>query len=105
MPVVLVQLRDGSQQSIDAKSHRSLMEALRDAGIDDILAICGGGCSCATCHVYVDAAFADRLPAQSEDEAGLLDYAEHRTSASRLSCQILLSPELDGLRITVPPES
>jgi 2Fe-2S ferredoxin len=78
------------------------MQALRDNGIDDILAICGGCCSCATCHVYIDPAFASLLPAITEDEGGLLDIPS-RQSTSRLSCQIPVTLELDGLRLTVAP--
>jgi 2Fe-2S ferredoxin len=80
------------------------MEIVRDAGIDELLALCGGCCSCATCHVYVDPTFADRLPPMAEDESDLLDSSEHRTAASRLSCQIRFGPGLDGLRVTIAPE-
>lgn len=104
MPSIVVQMRDGSERIVQAKPDRSLMEGLRDGGIDDILALCGGSLSCATCHVYVDPAFADRLPTMTETEAELLEYSEHRTEASRLSCQIRVTPELDGLRVTVPDE-
>lgn len=80
------------------------MEALRNGGIDEILAMCGGSCSCATCHVYVDSRFVDALPQVSHDENSLLDASSHRKETSRLSCQIVMSPELDGLRVTVAPE-
>lgn len=80
------------------------MEALRDSGFDDIQAICGGCCACATCHVYVDSAFLDRLPAPSGDERELLDTSTQRLSNSRLSCQIPVTAALDGLRLTIAPE-
>ena len=64
------------------------MEVIRDAGIDELLALCGGCCSCATCHVHVDPDFAARLPPMSEDENDLLDSSDDRDETSRLSCQI-----------------
>ena len=80
------------------------MEALRDNGVDDVLAICGGCCSCATCHVYVeDGPDAIKTPA-SEMEIELLDTSEHRIEQSRLSCQIEISDDLEGLKIRVAPE-
>lgn len=80
------------------------MEVIRDGGVDELLALCGGCCSCATCHVYVDPAFADGMPALSEDENDLLDSSIYRTDRSRLSCQIVFSEALDGLAVALPPE-
>jgi 2Fe-2S ferredoxin len=80
------------------------MEALRDNGYHDILALCGGNCACATCHVYVEPNHPG-LPAMGPDENALLDAAEHRTSASRLSCQIQITDVLEGLRLTIAPGS
>jgi 2Fe-2S ferredoxin len=80
------------------------MEIIRDSGFDELLALCGGCCSCATCHVYADPSFAGALPAMSEDENDLLDSSDHRTGESRLSCQIAFSEALDGLRVTIAPE-
>ncbi|HQQ07933.1 MAG TPA: 2Fe-2S iron-sulfur cluster-binding protein, partial [Novosphingobium sp.] len=65
------------------------------------LALCGGCCSCATCHVHIDGAFADKVPAMSEDENDLLDSTDHRDANSRLSCQIPLTDALDGMRVTL----
>ena len=65
---------------------------------------CGGCCSCATCHVYVDPAFADKLPAISADESDLLDSSDHRNATSRLSCQLPMTAALDGLKVTIAPE-
>lgn len=104
MPNVIVTTRDGAEREIAAETGLSLMEAIRDAGIDEMLALCGGCCSCATCHVKVDPAFAGLLPAVSEDESDLLDSSEHRDEHSRLSCQIPLTAELDGLRVAIAPE-
>jgi ferredoxin len=80
------------------------MEAIRDAGIDDMLALCGGCCSCATCHVYVDGPFADKLTPVNEPEDELLSASEHRTPGSRLSCQMTVMPEMDGLAVTLAPQ-
>ena len=96
--------RGGGEQTIDARSGQSLMQAIKAGGVDELAALCGGNCSCATCHVYVDAAFTDRLPAMSEDEDDLLDSSDHRRPQSRLSCQIPVTSELDGLRVTIAPE-
>jgi len=96
-----VTTREGEERQIDAAPGLSLMEAIRDSGIDELLALCGGCCSCATCHVYIDPAFADRLPALSADEDELLDGTDHRTAQSRLSCQIKLDDELADLSITI----
>lgn len=104
MPEVIVTTRDGEERSVPADAGLSLMEAIRDAGIDELLALCGGCCSCATCHVKVDPAFVDRLPPMSEDESDLLDSSAHRDTFSRLSCQIALTAELDGLRVAIAPE-
>ncbi|MBB4155554.1 2Fe-2S ferredoxin [Sphingomonas jinjuensis] len=104
MTTVHVTTREGAEQAITPGGAGSLMEAIRGAGIDELMAICGGCCSCATCHVYVDAAWWDRLPPMSEDENDLLDSSMHRTDTSRLSCQIALTDDLDGLRATIAPE-
>lgn len=80
------------------------MEAIRDAGLDELMALCGGCCSCATCHIYVDPDFHDRLPKISEDENDLLDSSDHRAQASRLSCQLQLTADLDGLTVRIAPE-
>lgn len=104
MPQITITTRDGEERPFLAAEGVSLMEAIRDDGIDEILALCGGCCSCATCHVYVDPEFADRLSAMSADENDLLDSSERRTERSRLSCQIALSAQLDGLRAQIAPE-
>ncbi|MBL8549274.1 MAG: 2Fe-2S iron-sulfur cluster binding domain-containing protein [Hyphomonadaceae bacterium] len=104
MTKILVTTRDGKEHVIEAKQGFSVMEALRHAGIDEVLAICGGSLSCATCHVYVDPAFAALTGAKSPEEVEMLDFAEHARDESRLSCQIRVTPELDGLKITVAPE-
>ena len=104
MPQLVVVNRTGEEQEVEAKAGVSVMEAIRDNGFDELLALCGGCCSCATCHVYVDPAFADKVNALSEDENDLLDSTDHRQDTSRLSCQLQMTAELDGLKVTIAPE-
>ena len=104
MPKLVVVNRAGVEQEVDAASGVSVMEAIRDNGFDELLALCGGCCSCATCHVYVDPAFADKVNPLGEDENDLLDSTDHRTENSRLSCQLEISDALDGLKVTIAPE-
>ncbi|HOB14345.1 MAG TPA: 2Fe-2S iron-sulfur cluster-binding protein [Novosphingobium sp.] len=104
MPKLVVITRAGEEKEIEASAGVSVMEAIRDNGIDELLALCGGCCSCATCHVYVDPAFADKVKPLSEDENDLLDSTDHRTENSRLSCQLEITGELDGLKVTIAPE-
>lgn len=104
MPELIVTTRDGETRSLDAGVGMSAMETIRDAGIDEMLALCGGVCSCATCHVHVDPKFAALAPPISEDESDLLDSSSHRNEWSRLSCQIRMSDSLSGLRMTIAQE-
>ncbi|GAA4759347.1 2Fe-2S iron-sulfur cluster-binding protein [Sphingomonas daechungensis] len=104
MPIIHVTTRDGSQQDVTATTGRSLMENLRGGGIEEILALCGGNCSCATCHVYVDEYWLARLRPMGSDEDDLLDSADARQPNSRLSCQIPVTDDLNHLRVTVAPE-
>lgn len=104
MPKLIVVNRAGEEQAVEGDAGLSVMEVIRDNGFDELLALCGGCCSCATCHVYVDEDFAASLPPMSEDENDLLDSSDHRNSSSRLSCQVVLTDALDGLRVTIAPE-
>ncbi len=104
MPKLIVVTREGEEREIEGEAGLSVMEVIRDAGIDEILALCGGCCSCATCHVHVDPAFADKLPKMSEDEDDLLDSSADRTATSRLSCQLPMTDALDGLKVTIAAE-
>jgi ferredoxin, 2Fe-2S len=104
MMKINVVTREGTQHELTAEPGLSVMEIIRDAGIDELLALCGGCCSCATCHVYVDDSFASLLPPISDDESDLLDSSDHRTAASRLSCQLHVSSEMDNLRVVIAPE-
>ncbi len=104
MTAIVVTTRTGVEHRLNIETGLTLMEAIRDAGLDELLALCGGCCSCATCHVHVDASFADRLTPMTDDEDDLLDSSDHRTSNSRLSCQLRLSDDRDGLCVTIAPE-
>ena len=101
---ITIATREGDHLTIDHPPIGSLMEAIREAGVDELMALCGGCASCATCHVYVDPAFIHRIPPMGEDESDLLDSSSHRRPLSRLSCQIPLREDLDGLQITIAPE-
>lgn len=101
MPKVTFIGSDGSARDIVAKSGHTLMEVAVDNSIPGIVAECGGACACATCHAYIDESWLSRLPKMDDMEDAMLDAAMDRRSNSRLSCQIELSDELDGLIITV----
>jgi len=101
---IIVTLRDNTAKTIEAQAGLSVMENIRASGIDELMALCGGCCSCATCHVHIDPAFADKLPAIGLDESDLLDSSEHRDQTSRLSCQLPFTIALDGLKVTIAKE-
>jgi ferredoxin, 2Fe-2S len=103
MPMVRVVDRDGTERELDAPSGASLMEPLRDMD-DGVAAICGGMCSCATCHVYVDAEWVAKLPAPMSDESDMLGDLIGRRENSRLSCQIILNDAISGVKVTIAPE-
>ena len=96
--------REGEARQINAAPGLSLMEAIRDSGTDELLALCGGCCSCATCHVYVDQATSDSLRPPSPDEDDLLEGSDQRTAQSRLSCQVTLSDSMQGMTVTIAPD-
>ena len=104
MPKLIVTSREGLEKTVAGVAGHSVMEVIRDNGLDEMLAQCGGCCSCATCHVYVDPDVVGNLSAMSEDENDLLEGSDHRRPESRLSCQIPFGPALDGLRVTIAPE-
>ncbi|MBC2778554.1 2Fe-2S iron-sulfur cluster-binding protein [Parasphingopyxis marina] len=104
MPKLIVVNRSGEETTVEADSGLTVMEIIRDNGFDELLALCGGCCSCATCHVHVDPDFAGSLPEMDEDENDLLDSSDHRDENSRLSCQIPFEDDLDGLKVTIAQE-
>ena len=103
MAKVIVTDREGADHELSGQSGWSLMEIIRESNLP-IEAACGGCCACATCHVYVDASWQDKLPAPESDESMMLDEAFQVQDNSRLSCQIKFNDELDGLKVTLAPE-
>ncbi len=104
MPNLIVVTRDGTERVVSGEAGLSVMEVIRDNGFDELLALCGGSCSCATCHVHVDPEFAAKLPKMGPDEDDLLDSSSDRDETSRLSCQIQFTSALDGLRVRIAAE-
>lgn len=104
MPKLIIVTRDGEERTVEASSGLSVMENIRDNGFDELLALCGGCCSCATCHVHVDEEWAGAVGTPGEDEDDLLDSSDHKQANSRLSCQIEMTDSLDGLKVRIAPE-
>ena len=102
MPKVTYIEFDGVTHSVDAEIGATMMETALRAGVSSIVAECGGSCSCATCHVYVDEAWVEKLPAKQIDEEEQLDLAFDVRPNSRLSCQIFVTEQLDGLVVRTP---
>lgn len=103
MALLRVVDRDGLEHEVDARTGLKVMENLRELDYG-VAAICGGMCSCATCHVYVDPEWQARLPPMMSDERELLAELAHYRENSRLSCQLEFTPALAGLRVTVAPD-
>ena len=103
MPKVHVTTADNEEREIDIEIGSSLMSALRDNGFEDILALCGGYCSCGTCHIEIIAGPETVKNVGSDDENDLLEMSEYRKASSRLSCQIPVTEELNGMRIRLVP--
>jgi 2Fe-2S ferredoxin len=102
MPTITYIDHDGTERPIEAKNGETVMETAIKNSVPGIDADCGGACACATCHVYVDQAFMDKVGQPEEMEQSMLDFAENVQENSRLSCQIQISDELDGLKVTTP---
>lgn len=92
----------GAQDAVDAEDGMTVMEAAKQNDVAGIEAECGGSCACATCHVYVDAAWRDKVGSPQNMEEDMLDFAFDVREESRLACQIRITPELDGLIVRVP---
>jgi ferredoxin, 2Fe-2S len=93
---------DGTHHVLEVETGFSVMEGAVKKGIAGIDADCGGSCACGTCHVYVDGDWVDRIPPPSAAEEGMLEYVSLPNARSRLSCQIVVSPDLDGLIVQLP---
>jgi 2Fe-2S ferredoxin len=102
MPKITFIQPDGSEQVVEAEAGVTLMESAKMNDVPGIEAECGGACACATCHVYVDDAWRDKTGKPEQMEEDMLDFAFDVREQSRLSCQIKLTPELDGLVVRVP---
>ena len=103
MPKLIITDRLGTKKEIQFDSNFTLMEILRDNGFE-IEASCGGCCACATCHVYIGDKWFNKINLMDDDEQSMLDQAFDVKKNSRLSCQIQLSEELDGLEVEIAPE-
>ena len=101
---IFVTDQDGERHELEGLDGWRAMEVIRDWGLN-IKAECGGACSCATCHVYVEESWFERLRPPSDDEEDLLYSTLDKKPTSRLSCQILLNDDLDGLRLTIAPSA
>ncbi|MEY4039158.1 MAG: hypothetical protein RLZZ52_26 [Actinomycetota bacterium] len=105
MPSVTYISPDGTETTLEGRDGDSVMDLAVKNGVKGIVAECGGACACATCHVYVDEAFSDEVGEAGDLEDDMLDgAAAERRPTSRLSCQIKLRSELDGMRVTIAPE-
>lgn len=102
MPVVKFITPDGDTREVEVEVGTSLMQAAVDNGIDQIVAECGGSCSCATCHCYIDEAWMDEVGGPSDMEKDMLDCVLEPKETSRLSCQVTVTEELDGLVVRLP---
>lgn len=105
MADLIVTTRGGYTRTLAATEGLSVMEVIREGGVDELLASCGGSLSCATCHVILDPAQAAMLSPATDDEKDLLDSLDVVAATSRLSCQIPFRDVFDGLRVTIAPES
>lgn len=104
MGLLKIVKRNGDEVTASTSDGLSVMEIIRNNGIDEMLALCGGCQSCATCHVFVEPQYFDDLPPMSDDEDMLLDGSSYRGPYSRLSCQLPFVAKLDGLKVTLAPE-
>jgi len=103
--MIHINIRDlcGQVSSITTQTGITLMEAMRNGGCDQLLALCGGCCSCATCHVFINQAYLQKLTPIARDECDLLESSEHWRENSRLACQIMLEEQLDGMTVEIAP--
>ena len=103
MSFIFVNDREGNRHELKAEEKLTLMEIIRDGGLD-IEAACGGCCACATCHVYIDKNWFTRLDKMDEDEESMLDQAFYVFDNSRLSCQLEFNEKIDGIELILAPE-
>jgi 2Fe-2S ferredoxin len=104
MPTLYITDTTDKETAIEGQNGMTVMEIIRGAGFEDLVAACGGGCSCATCHVIVDPSWAEKTGGASSDEQDLLDASDKVEATSRLSCQIVMSDALDGMKLRIVQE-
>ena len=104
MGSINVQMRTGETVQVEIEVGESLMASIRDSGIDEMYALCGGACACATCHIIFDDESLAKLPPMSEDEDAMLDCTSERSDNSRLACQIQFDETLDGVKVMIAGE-
>jgi len=99
-----LQTRDGEHRDVKGRDGATLLKVIRKSGVVEIEARCGGGCACATCHVYLTHPGGAALPEVGLGESRMLAISPHRQLASRLSCQVRLGPGLEGMHVVIAPE-
>ncbi len=104
MPNITYVEHDGTEHTVDVEEEMSLMEGATLNMVPGVEGMCGGICSCATCHCYLADEVLAKLPKPSAGELQMLDSASHRTANSRLGCQVAVTAEMEGLRVDLPPE-
>lgn len=104
MPTIIYVEHDGTEHPVEVDEQMSLMEGATLNMVPGVEGMCGGICSCATCHCYLSDEALAKIPAPSEGELDMLDGALHRNANSRLGCQVAVTAEMDGLRVDLPPE-
>lgn len=104
MPHITFVENDGTEHTVDVEENMSLMEGSTINLLPGIEGMCGGMCSCCTCHVYIDESWAAKCGAMGEAEKNLLEGSKHRQDGSRLGCQVIVTYEMDGMRVHLPPD-
>ena len=102
MPSITYLEKDGTEHTVEVEEEMTVMEGAQLNMVPGIEAICGGMCSCATCHCYIEGEWRDKIPAPAPSELAMLDTATDRRETSRLACQIIVTYELEGLQVHLP---
>lgn len=104
MPHITYIESDGTEHTVDVEENMNLMEGSTINLLPGIEGMCGGICSCCTCHVYIDDSWAAKCNPMTEGERHLLEGSKHRKPSSRLGCQVVITHEMDGMRVHLPPD-
>lgn len=102
MPKITFISHDGSEHAVESQLGQTVMQAAINNLVPGLIADCGGSCACATCHVYIEAPWDKLIPEPSKDEREMVECALHIQTSSRLACQVIITPELDGLVVITP---